>query len=96
MATVHMDPYLVQWIREWIKHQELKAQIEHLGDPEFELPPASVAWGLAASELSETLEHGQLQSMARRQIDQQLRLIEQKIAQLEQIKGVYREMRDHL
>ncbi len=38
-SLVNLDPYFIQWIKEWVKHQELTVEIENLGKPLFRLPP---------------------------------------------------------
>ena len=96
MATVRMDPYLVQWIKEWIKHQELMAEVESLGEPVVELPPTPLPWELDLSQLLESMYRDVLQRAAHKQIDLQLRRIDRQIEELGSIKAQYRNMRDLL
>lgn len=96
MATIPLDPYLVRWIQEWIKHQELVAQVESLGEPVFELPPTPLPWALEPPQLSESMDRDGLQRLAHRQIDLQLRRIGKQIEELESIQAQLRDMRDLL
>jgi len=96
MATVQLDPYLVRWIKEWVNHQKLMAKVESLGEPVFELPPTPLPWDLDPSLFLETMDRDALQSTALRQIDRQLRRIDQQIEELESIKAQYRNMRESL
>ena len=96
MATVHIDPYLVRWIKEWVNHQKLMAQVESLGEPVFELPPTPLPWDLDASEFLESMDRDVLQSLAHRQIDLQLRRIGEQIEELQSIQAQFRDMREAL
>lgn len=72
------------------------AQVESLGEPVFELPPAPLPWDLDSSQLLEAMDRDALQKAAHRQIDLQLRNIEKQIEELESIKAQYRNMRELL
>lgn len=96
MATINMDPYLVQWIKEWIQHQKLVAEIENLGKPVFELPPTTLPWDLPQSDLQESMDRDTLQGSAHHHIDLQVRRVDSLIEELNNIKARYKDMRDLL
>ncbi len=91
-----MDPYLVRWIKEWIQHQKLMAEVENLGEPVFEFPPTPLPWDLPLSHLLASMDRDALQAAAHKQIDLQVRRIDKQIEELESIKAQYRNMRDLL
>ncbi len=89
---VSLDPYLIQWIKEWLKHQKLKEEIENLGIPKFELPQGPQPWNVPLSELIGSMNQETLKKIASLQIDQQIRMIDKQIEELDHIKSQYQEM----
>jgi hypothetical protein len=92
-TLVKLDPYLIQWIKEWYQHQRLMAEVENLGKPVFKLPPGPQPWDLPLPLLLGSMDRDALQEIAHQQIDHQIRRIERQIEELESIKTQYQEMR---
>jgi hypothetical protein len=90
---VKLDPYLIEWIKEWLQHQRLMAEVENLGKPVFKLPPGPQPWDLPLPLLLGSMDRDALQEIAHQQIDHQIRRIDRQIEELGSIKAQYQEMR---
>ena len=94
--SVRIDPYLIKKAQEWLKHKQLVAEVENLGEPAFKIPRASpYAWDLPSSLFME-MDHDTLKEIALNQIDYQINKVNRQIDKLGKIKEQFEKFRKEI